>query len=116
MNMATSKIHNMPTVEALSSTATIYRLGAMRILVLNEYSLNENVVLAESDRPPAGKTASSVMWAHTSSGKYFKGGNTHLNDAGIISAYATTSYNSQTAQTALDSTEKIRSTLIWSVV
>ena len=114
--MATSKIQNIPTVEALSSTATIFRLGAMRILVLDGYSLNENVVLAVSDRPPAGKSASSVMWANTSSGTYFKGGNTNLNDAGIIKAYATISYNSGTAQTALGDTEKIKSTLIWSVV
>ena len=112
--MGKTTIETKPLVEALSSTATLFRMGAMRILVLNDYTLNENIVLAEGDRPVTA--INSPLWANTSSGIYFKGGNTNLNEAGIIKAYATTSYNAATAQIVLDDTEKIKSTLIWSVV
>ena len=102
-----------PKKTQLASTATLIRIGVVRILSLNEYSLDTGVVLAVEDRPTTA--IQNVMWAHANNGQYYKGGNVLINTDGTITAWMTTNYNTTSGQSPLGNTEKIMSVVVWSV-
>ena len=87
-----------PKEERLSTTAHLYRAGKLRMLVLNYYKLQENIILASGDRP--SYPVESIAWINYNS-RYYKCGNVYLNSAGVINAYTATAYNANAAQTAL---------------
>lgn len=111
-NLLAKLLQAEPKEESLSNTAHLYRAGKLRMLVLNHYKLQENIILAIGDRP--SYNVESIAWINNN-GRYFKCGNVYLDPAGVIRAYTATSYNANSPQTALGTAESIMATLVWLV-
>lgn len=115
--MAESTIKSIVETENLASRATLYRIGRMRMLVLNEYVGANNTLHVESkDAPSIATTAPSIV--RGSNGLSVRTGQATVfaSSPYYVQRYFAGTYNaSGEGLAAVSSSDMTSATIVWSV-
>ena len=112
-NVSTLTTDTTLTSEALSASSTIYRLGKLRILVVQ--GAVPTFTLASADRPPAQVNASGYATG-TNPNLYARIARMEVRTTGSVLSYGAPSYfDGNNGFSALNASDNIYATAIWKV-
>ena len=115
--MAESTIKSIVEVENLAARATLYRIGRMRMLVLNEYVGANNTLHVESkDAPSIATTAPCII--RDANGRSIRLGQATVSASSpyYVQRYFAGTYNaSGEGLAAVSSSDMTSATIVWSV-